>query len=84
VDSYLWYGGGLKKDLNKASEIAQATAVNFSNLLEMVALSLPDIRIRFSTSNPQDMGIEVLHTMAKYEIFANTFIFLSNRVVRGY
>jgi tRNA-2-methylthio-N6-dimethylallyladenosine synthase len=67
VDSYLWYGGGLKKDLNKASEIAQATAVNFSNLLEMVALSLPKIRIRFSTSNPQDMSIDVLHTMAKYD-----------------
>ena len=67
VDSYLWYGGGLKKDLIKASEIAQATAVNFSGLLEMVALSLPDIRIRFSTSNPQDMSIDVLHTMAKYD-----------------
>lgn len=67
VDSYLWYGGGLKKDLNKASEIAQATAVNFSNLLEMVALSIPKIRIRFSTSNPQDMSIDVLHTMAKYD-----------------
>jgi len=67
VDSYLWYGGGLKKDLNKASEIAQATAVNFSGLLEMVALSLSGIRIRFSTSNPQDMGVDVLHTMAKYD-----------------
>lgn len=66
VDSYLWYGGGLKKDFTKASEIAQATAINFSKLLELVALALPKIRIRFATSNPQDMSIDVLHTMAKY------------------
>ena len=25
VDSYLWYGGGLKKDFKNASEIAKAT-----------------------------------------------------------
>lgn len=67
VDSYLWYGGGLKKDFKKTSEIAQATAVDFSKLLEMVALTLPKIRIRFATSNPQDMSIDVLHSMAKYD-----------------
>ncbi len=67
VDSYLWYGGGLKKDFKNASEIAKATAVNFSNLLEMVATTLPKIRIRFATSNPQDMSIDVLHSMAKYD-----------------
>jgi len=67
VDSYLWYGGGLKKDFKNASAIAQATAVDFSKLLEMVALTLPKIRIRFATSNPQDMSIDVLHTMAKYD-----------------
>ncbi len=66
VDSYLWYGGGLKKDFDKASEMQQATAVNFSKLLEMVALAQPKIRIRFSTSNPQDMTLDVIHTMAKY------------------
>ena len=63
----MWYGGGLKKDFKKASEIAQATAVDFSKLLEMVALTLPKIRIRFATSNPQDMSIDVLHSMAKYD-----------------
>ncbi len=67
VDSYLWYGGGLKKDFKNASEIAQATAVDFSKLLEMVATTLPKIRIRFATSNPQDMSIDVLHSMAKYD-----------------
>jgi tRNA-2-methylthio-N6-dimethylallyladenosine synthase len=66
VDSYLWYGGGLKKDFDSASEIAKSTATSFAGLLEMVALSLPGMRIRFATSNPQDMKLEVLHTMAKY------------------
>lgn len=66
VDSYLWFGGGLKKDLNKASELQQKTAVNFSKLLAMVAEAHPTIRFRFSTSNPQDMTVDVLHTMAAY------------------
>ena len=67
VDSYLWYGGGLKKDFKNASDIAQATAVDFAKLLEMVALAVPQIRIRFATSNPQDMSIDVLYSMAKYD-----------------
>ncbi|MCK5441353.1 MAG: tRNA (N6-isopentenyl adenosine(37)-C2)-methylthiotransferase MiaB [Maribacter sp.] len=67
VDSYLWYGGGLKKDFEKASEMQIATAVNFSNLLEIVAMAQPKMRIRFSTSNPQDMSLEVIKTMAKYD-----------------
>jgi len=67
VDSYLWYGGGLKKDFDAASEIAKTTAIDFAGLLELVALSVPGMRIRFATSNPQDMKIAVLHTMAKYD-----------------
>jgi tRNA-2-methylthio-N6-dimethylallyladenosine synthase len=39
----------------------------FANLLERVALVNPELRIRFSTSNPQDMTDDVLHVMAKYE-----------------
>ena len=66
VDSYLWYGGGLKKDFIKASEIQKATAVGFDQLLEMVAVQFPKMRIRFSTSNPQDMHEQVLHVIAKY------------------
>jgi tRNA-2-methylthio-N6-dimethylallyladenosine synthase len=67
VDSYLWYGGGLKKDFDKAPEIARSTAVDFAQLMEMVALAVPKMRIRFATSNPQDMSLDVLHTMARYE-----------------
>ncbi|MBC7523877.1 MAG: tRNA (N6-isopentenyl adenosine(37)-C2)-methylthiotransferase MiaB [Flavobacterium sp.] len=66
VDSYLWYGGGLKKDFENASEIQKATSVNFDQLLEMVAVNFPKMRIRFSTSNPQDMHESVLHIIAKY------------------
>ncbi len=66
VDSYLWYGGGLKKDFVKASEMAKATAVGFEQLLEMVAVRFPKMRIRFSTSNPQDMHESVLHVIARY------------------
>ena len=67
VDSYLWYGGGLKKDFIKATEMQQATAVRFDELLEMVAVAFPKMRIRFSTSNPQDMHESVLRVMAKYD-----------------
>jgi tRNA-2-methylthio-N6-dimethylallyladenosine synthase len=67
VDSFLWYGGGLKKDFKKASEMAQATAVDFSELLDMCATQYPKTRFRFSTSNPQDMSLDVIHTMAKHK-----------------
>ncbi len=71
VDSYLWYGGGLKKDFDKASELQKATAVNFAKLLELCAKAQPKMRFRFSTSNPQDMTIDVIETMAKYENICN-------------
>ncbi|MCL4117743.1 UNVERIFIED_CONTAM: hypothetical protein GTU68_005217, partial [Idotea baltica] len=56
VDSFLWYGGGLKKDFKKASEMAQATA---------------ETRFRFSTSNPQDMSLDVIYIMAKHKNICN-------------
>ena len=66
VDSYLWYGGGLKKDFKNASEIQKATATNFSQLLRLVAEAQPKMRVRFSTSNPQDMTLDVIEVMAAY------------------
>ena len=86
VDSYLWYGGGPKKDFKKASEEQKKNSKRFSHLLEMVASNFPDIRIRFSTSNPQDMTIDVIETMAKYENICN-YIHLpiqsgSNRILK--
>ena len=67
VDSYLWYGGGLKKDFTKATPLQQKTALRFNNLLALVAEAQPGIRIRFSTSNPQDMSLDVLKVMQKYD-----------------
>lgn len=40
---------------------------SFANLLEMVALVSPELRVRFSTSHPKDITDEVLFTMKKYE-----------------
>lgn len=71
VDSYLWYGGGPKKHFkNKDQEIIN-NSINFSKLLRLVAVSCPELRIRFSTSNPQDMTTEVVDTMSKYDNICN-------------
>ncbi len=45
--------------------------VNFAQLLEMTAKLNPKLRVRFSTSYPQDMTDEVLHAIAKYENICN-------------
>lgn len=54
VDSYYW--------VNETNN----EIVNFANLLEMVALVSPLLRVRFSTSHPKDITDEVLFTMHKY------------------
>jgi len=67
VDSYKWFGGGPKKDFDKVvSTDKNLKVVNFAELLERVALVNPLLRVRFSTSNPQDMTDEVLHVIAKH------------------
>ena len=71
VDSYLWYGGGPKKDFKNATAEKKKNAINFSNLLEMVAQVNNKLRIRFSTSNPQDMTDDVIEIMAKYDNICN-------------
>jgi len=71
VDSYLWYGGGLKKDFVKASEIQKVSSIDFSKLLELCAVTQPKVRIRFSTSNPQDMSLDVIKIMAKHNNICN-------------
>ncbi|WP_165022389.1 tRNA (N6-isopentenyl adenosine(37)-C2)-methylthiotransferase MiaB [Dysgonomonas sp. ZJ279] len=48
-------------------EEADGTIVDFSKLLEMVALIAPKMRIRFTTSHPRDMNDETLETIAKYD-----------------
>lgn len=66
VDSYLWFGGGPKKDFEKLGEKEKKNSVNFAQLLEKVALVDENIRIRFSTSYPKDITDEVLYTIKKY------------------
>lgn len=66
VDSYKWSEEeNNKARLNKNTEIREV--VNFANLLEMVALVSPEIRVRFSTSHPKDITDQVLYTMKKYD-----------------
>ena len=55
VNSYLWKAEG---------DDAGAEDVNFPMLLRMVAEAVPQMRIRFTTSNPKDMSDETLHVIA--------------------
>jgi tRNA-2-methylthio-N6-dimethylallyladenosine synthase len=66
VDSYRW-------NMSSKGEIKDASqsTVNFAQLMEMVALVSPDLRVRFSTSHPKDMTDEFLEIMAKYENICN-------------
>jgi len=67
VDSYLWFGGGPKKEFNKLTEEERANSVDFAKLLKMVAEVNPEIRIRFSTSHPKDITDDVLYAMKDYD-----------------
>ena len=67
VDSYKWKGG---EEASTESE-QPGEVVNFANLLEMVALVDPELRVRFSTSHPKDITDEVLYTMKKYDNICN-------------
>lgn len=53
VDSYHWKDG-------------EGGEVTFAQLLEMVARISPLLRVRFSTSNPQDFSDDVILTMSRY------------------
>ena len=39
--------------------------VSFAELLRKVAQSVPDMRVRFTTSNPEDMTEDILHAIAE-------------------
>lgn len=62
VDSYRW-------NLSSKGEVKNPDepTTNFAQLMEMVALVSPLLRVRFSTSHPKDMTDDVLEIMAKYE-----------------
>ena len=70
VDSYKWsHLSNNKKDLEKLN--TNSKIISFANLLEMVALVDPNLRIRFSTSHPKDITDEVLYVIKKYENICN-------------
>jgi tRNA-2-methylthio-N6-dimethylallyladenosine synthase len=71
VDSYLWFGGGPKIDFKHLDEEQKASSINFAQLLEMVAQVDPNMRVRFSTSHPKDIGEDVLYTIVKYGNICN-------------
>ena len=48
------------------SATEDGNTVTFPQLLAMVAESIPEMRIRFTTSHPKDMSDETLHTIARY------------------
>lgn len=66
VDSYLWYGGGPKKDFEGLTQEEKEMSVNFAQLIEKVAQVDSKIRIRFSTSHPKDLTDEVVKVMARH------------------
>ncbi len=60
VNSYLW-----------TNPEHPSGSVNFAQLLELVALVSPQLRVRYSTSHPKDMSNGVLYTMAMYPNICN-------------
>lgn len=66
VDSYLWFGGGPKKEFKHLTPEEQESSVDFADLLELCAIAVPSMRIRYSTSHPRDINEKVVHVMAKY------------------
>ena len=63
VDSYNW-------NTAQAKDNGQQL-ITFANLLKMVALISPLLRVRFSTSHPKDINDDVLFTIQKYENICN-------------
>ncbi len=59
VDSYYWH------------DERNNVQVNFSTLLENVALISPLLRVRFSTSHPKDITDDVLHVIGRYDNICN-------------
>jgi len=70
VDSYKWKSKAEGSESDAISSVSEAET-NFANLLEMVALISPDLRVRFSTSHPKDITDEVLYAINKYDNICN-------------
>lgn len=71
VNSYLWFGGGAKKDFKSLTDEEKASSVDFADLLELCANAVPNLRIRYSTSHPRDINEKVVRVMAQYPNLCN-------------
>lgn len=71
VDSYKWKEKREELDAEaqrRGEEVVPGLElVDFADLLEMVATTCPELRIRYSTSHPKDMIDKVLEVMARYD-----------------
>ncbi len=71
VDSYKWSANETLPWKAQIEKINEQDFVNFSQLLEMVALVNPKLRVRFSTSHPKDITDDVLNTMKRHTNICN-------------
>ncbi len=72
VNSYLWE----PTDSNPESSLSMRegwgeSPVDFADLLNIVADAAPDMRIRFSTSNPHDLSDKIIEAMASHKNICN-------------
>ena len=56
----------LGQNVNSYQYKDEQTEMNFPALLEMVARTVPNMRIRFATSHPKDMSDKTLETIARW------------------
>jgi len=76
VDSYKWRptpsafdtGAGSNRSVDPQGRPASDSTgtTDFADLLKLVAVACPTLRIRYSTSHPKDMTDKVLEVMARY------------------
>lgn len=56
----------LGQNVNSYHFVEKTTEIGFPELLEQVAIAVPNMRIRFTTSHPKDMSDATLEVIAKY------------------
>jgi len=71
VDSYKWSPNQDLKGKAQIEKAEETDVVIFSQLLEMVAQTDTNLRVRFSTSHPKDLSNEVLYVMKRNDNICN-------------
>lgn len=56
----------LGQNVNSYHYEKDGKVTTFADLMEMVALLSPQLRVRFATSHPKDISDELIHVIAKY------------------